>query len=103
MPMFLNENYLASRSWPGPNACRKAGNRFGNDAALQRRPAGIGGGIAAERGNGVGDLRGCHGAIEWLGVDRVGASHREAVDFVAAVELCGAGAGATSPAKRFRQ
>ena len=66
----------------------------GDYAALERRPAGIGGCVAAESDEGVGHVRGSDGAIERLGVNFVAAVDGQTIDLVIAIELNRAGSGA---------
>jgi hypothetical protein len=54
---------------------------------LERGPAGVGGGIAAETDERIGNFGGADGAVERLGIDFVSAIHGESSDLVSAIEL----------------
>src|SRR5438552_1465452 len=79
----------------------EAGIRVGHHAGLQRRPAGIGGGVAAERKDRRRNLRRGYRAVKRLGVHKVAVTYGQSVDLIAAVELHGAGVG-TAPSSDDR-
>jgi len=55
---------------------------------LERGPARVGGGIAAEADESVGNFGGADGTIERLGINFVSVIHGERADLVRAIELC---------------
>ena len=62
---------------------------------MERGPAGVGGGIAAEADDRVGNFGGADGAVERFGINFVRVIYGERADLVSAIELSRAGGLAT--------
>ena len=58
---------------------------------MERGPAGVSGGIAAEADQRVGNFGRADGSVERLGINIVTAIDGESADFVSAIKLCRAG------------
>ena len=54
---------------------------------MERGPAGVGGGIATEADESVGNFGGANGAVERLGIDFVRVIYGESADLVSAIKL----------------
>ncbi len=83
----------------GFDAGGEEGVYVGDYTALEGGPAGVGGGVAAESDEGVGNFGGRDGAVERLGVNFVAAIDGETIELIVAVELDGAGSGAAPTAE----
>ena len=60
---------------------------MGDYAGLERGPAGVGGGIAAEADESVGNFGRADGAVERLDINFVSVIHGESADLVSAIKL----------------